>query len=132
MIAGLASTLPATLSRGLISQGVAAPVAHQVGALPPVGSLFAAFLGYNPVRQLLAPTGALQHLPAHNVAVLTGKRFFPQLISGPFHHGLVIVFSMAMIVLVLAALAALRHGGQEAVRERAAAESAKVAETAQA
>ena len=71
------------------------------------------------------------HLPAHNVAVLTGKQFFPQLISGPFHHGLVIVFSMAMTVLVIAALLALRHGGQEMVRERAAAETAKAAAQAE-
>ncbi len=124
MIAGLASTLPAALSHGLTSQGVPAPIAHQIAQLPPVGSLFAAFLGYNPVHQLLAPTGILRHLPAHNVAVLTGKQFFPQLISGPFHHGLVIVFSMAMTVLVIAAIAALRHGGQDAVKQRHAAERA--------
>jgi len=126
MIAGLASTLPTALSRGLTGQGVPAGVAHQVGQLPPVGSLFAAFLGYNPVHELLAPTGVLRHLPARNVAVLTGKQFFPQLISGPFHHGLVIVFSMAMTVLIIAAIAALRHGGQDAVKERAAAESKRV------
>jgi hypothetical protein len=125
MIAGLAATLPTTLTRGLTSQGVPGAVAHQIGSLPPVGSLFAAFLGYNPVHQLLAPTGVLSHLPAHNVATLTGKQFFPQLISGPFHHGLVIVFTMAMIVLVIAAILALRHGGQELVRERAAAELAR-------
>ncbi len=133
MIAGLASTLPTTLTRGLTGQGVPSAIAHQIGNLPPVGSLFAAFLGYNPVHQLLAPTGVLNHLPAHNVAVLTGKQFFPQLISGPFHHGLVIVFAMAMTVLVIAALLALRHGGQEQVRERAAAENAKAsAQAAQA
>jgi MFS family permease len=126
MIAGLASTLPTALSRGLTSQGVPAGIAHQVGQLPPVGSLFAAFLGYNPIHELLAPTGVLHRLPARNVAVLTGKQFFPQLISGPFHHGLVIVFSMAMTVLIIAAIAALRHGGQEAVKERAAAESNRV------
>jgi len=125
MIAGLAATLPTTLSRGLTSQGVPGAIAHQIGNLPPVGSLFAAFLGYNPVHQLLAPTGVLSHLPAHNVAALTGKQFFPQLISGPFHHGLVIVFTMAMAVLVIAAILALRHGGQELVRERAAAELAR-------
>jgi MFS family permease len=128
MIAGLASTLPTTLTRGLTGQGVPAAVAHQIGNLPPVGSLFAAFLGYNPVHQLLAPTGVLNHLPARNVHVLTGKQFFPQLISGPFHHGLVIVFIMAMSVLVMAALLALRHGGQELVKERAAAEVAARAE----
>ena len=127
MIAGLAATLPTTLTSGLTGQGVPAAIAHQIGNLPPVGSLFAAFLGYNPVHQLLAPTGVLHRLPAANVAVLTGKEFFPQLISGPFHHGLVIVFSMAMTVLVIAALLALRHGGRGLVMERAAAETAKAA-----
>src|SRR5262249_50117648 len=88
MLAVLASTLPTTLTRGLTAQGVPAAIAHQIGSLPPVGSLFAAFLGYNPVKTLLGPTGVLAHLPASNVATLTGKRFFPELISQPFHHGL--------------------------------------------
>src|SRR5436305_3286391 len=83
MIAGLSSTLPTTLTRGLAAQGVPHAIAHQVGQLPPVGSLFAAFLGFNPVHALLAPTGVLSRLPAHNAAVLTGKRFFPGLISQP-------------------------------------------------
>jgi MFS family permease len=112
MIAGLASTLPTTLTNGLSAQGVPHNVAHQIGSLPPVGSLFAAFLGYNPVKELLGPTGVLQHLPASHVAVLTGKTFFPQLISQPFHHGLVIVFSMAIAVLVIAAGASALRGGR--------------------
>jgi MFS family permease len=112
MIAGLSSTLPTTLTRGLAAQGVPHAIAHQIGQLPPVGSLFAAFLGFNPVHTLLAPTGVLSRLPAHNAAVLTGKRFFPELISQPFHHGLVIVFSMAMAVLVIAAGISLLRGGR--------------------
>ena len=131
MIAGLASTLPHTLTSGLHRQGVPLGIAHQVGGLPPVGSLFSAFLGYNPIHQLLAPFGVLKHLPAHNVAKLTGKQFFPQLISGPFHHGLIIVFLMAMTVLVIAAILALRHGGQDMVRQREAAELAARAEQAE-
>jgi MFS family permease len=110
MIAGLASTLPTTLTRGLTAQGVPYALAHQIGQTPPVASLFAAFLGYNPVHQLLAPTGILSKLPAHSVATLTGKQFFPHLISGPFHHGLVIVFSMAIALLVVAAGASLLRG----------------------
>jgi hypothetical protein len=112
MIAGLSSTLPKTLTSGLMSHGVPAHTAHLVGAEPPVSSLFAAFLGYNPVQQLLTPTGVLARLPAAQVRVLTGRQFFPQLISGPFHHGLVIVFSMAMAVLVIAAGASLLRGGR--------------------
>jgi MFS family permease len=112
MIAGLASTLPTTLTNGLTAHGVPHALAAKIGAAPPVSSLFAAFLGYNPVHQLLAPTGVLAHLPAHQVSVLTGKRFFPQLLSGPFHHGLVIVFSTAMAILVIAAFASLLRGGR--------------------
>jgi hypothetical protein len=129
MIAGLASTLPTTLTGGLAHQGVPHAVALQIGKLPPVGSLFAAFLGYNPVHTLLAPTGVLAHLPSHNVAVLTGKQFFPQLISGPFHHGLVIVFTMAACVLVIAAILALRHSGAEVISERLAAENGTTTKT---
>ncbi len=110
MIAGLAATLPTTLTRGLTAQGVPAGIAHQIGQLPPVGSLFSAFLGYNPVHELLAPTGVLHHLPASHVAVLTGHTFFPLLISGPFHHGLDIVFGVAMFILILAAIASMLRG----------------------
>jgi MFS family permease len=112
MIAGLASTLPTTLTNGLTAQGVPHNIAHQIGSLPPVGSLFAAFLGYNPIKELLGPTGVLHHLSAQHVAVLTGRTFFPELISQPFHHGLVIVFSMAIAVLVIAAGASALRGGR--------------------
>jgi MFS family permease len=112
MIAGLASTLPTTLTNGLTAHGVPHALALKIGQAPPVSSLFAAFLGYNPVHQLLAPTGVLAHLPARQVSVLTGKQFFPQLLSGPFHHGLVIVFSTAMAILVIAAFASLLRGGR--------------------
>jgi EmrB/QacA subfamily drug resistance transporter len=112
MIAGLASTLPKTLSSGLTAQGVPAAIANQVSHLPPVSTMFAALLGYNPVRNLLSPSGVLSKLPAHNVAVLTGKEFFPHLISAPFHHGLVIVFTAAAIMSVTGAVVSLLRGKQ--------------------
>jgi hypothetical protein len=112
MIAGLASTLPRTLTSGLTAQGVPLPVASQVSHLPPVSTMFAALLGYNPVQNLLAPSGVLSKLPAHNVAVLTGKEFFPHLISAPFHHGLIIVFTAAAIMSVTGAVVSLLRGKQ--------------------
>jgi MFS family permease len=112
MIAGLAATLPRTLTSGLTAQGVPHAVALKIGSLPPVGSLFSAFLGYNPIKELLGPTGVLNHLPAAHAALLTGQKFFPGLISQPFHHGLVIVFSMAIGVLVIAAIASAFRGGR--------------------
>jgi hypothetical protein len=110
MIAGLATSLPTALTTGLQSQGVPRAVADRVAHLPPVSTLFAAFLGENPIGHLLAPTGVLATLPSHDVAVLTGTRFFPELVSGPFHHGLVIVFAAAAVMASVAALTSLLRG----------------------
>jgi MFS family permease len=112
MIAGLAATLPRTLTSGLHAQGVPLATANQVGHLPPVSTVFAALLGYNPVQHLLGSSGVLATLPPHNVAVLTGTTFFPHLISGPFHHGLIIVFTAAAIMSLVGATVSLLRGGQ--------------------
>jgi MFS family permease len=106
MVAGLASSLPSTMDAGLTAQGVPGPAAHAIAALPPVGTLFAAFLGYNPIQQLLGPH-VLGALPAANAHTLTGREFFPHLISGPFHDGLVIVFWLAIAMALVAAAASL-------------------------
>jgi MFS family permease len=113
MIVGLANTLPSAMSAGLQQQGVSATVAHDVANLPPVGSLFAAFLGYNPMAELLAPSGALHH-PGVNADVLTGQTFFPHLITEPFHSGLVVVFSAAALMMVIGAIASIFNPGRYA------------------
>ncbi len=110
MISGLASTLPHTLNSGLQAQGVPPGTAAQVAGLPPVSTLFATFLGNNPISHLLAPSGVLHTLPVQNVQTLTGTRFFPELVSGPFHHGLVIVFSAAAGMALVGALASVLRG----------------------
>ena len=111
MIAGLATTLPGALSSGLQAQGISADVAGQVAAQPPVGTLFSAFLGFNPISELLGPTGALQQ-PGVAADVLTGQSFFPQLISGPFHSGLVVVFIAAAVMMAVGAVASALAGGR--------------------
>ncbi len=112
MIAGLASSLPTTLTSGLQHQGVPHGVAHQIGTLPPVSSLFAAVLGVNPIGHLLASMHVLSSLSAASQRILTGRAFFPHLISGPFHHGLVVVFAVAAGLAALAGLASLMRGGR--------------------
>jgi MFS family permease len=112
MIAGLAATLPKTLSAGLRAHGVPVGVAHHLASLPPVSTLFASFLGYNPIGSLLRPSGVLARLPKAQAVQLTSKEYFPHLISGPFHHGLVIVFTVAIAMSVLGAFASLLRGGQ--------------------
>ncbi|MGZ4109831.1 MAG: MFS transporter [Actinomycetota bacterium] len=110
MIAGLASTLPSVMHAQLVAHDVPADVATRVAHLPPVGSLFAAFLGYNPMRTLLAPV--LPQLPHAQAAYLTGKTFFPRLISGPFIHGLRIAFTASFVMCAIAAAASWLRGGK--------------------
>ena len=113
MIVGLANSLPGAMSSGLQAQGVSPAVAHDVANLPPVGSLFAAFLGYNPIAELLEPSHALQQ-PGVNVDVLTGKTFFPELITEPFHSGLVVVFIAAAVMMLIGAVASMFNPGRYA------------------
>ncbi len=128
MIAGLAGTLPQTLTRGLQQHGVPHAIAHQIGSLPPVSSLFAAVLGVNPVQHLLSVTGVLATLPATSLRLLTGREFFPALISGPFHHGLVIVFAVSSGLAAVAAVASLLRGGRY-IHPAAAGESPQAPHT---
>jgi MFS family permease len=111
MIAGLANTLPKALTTGLLANHVPAAATNTVAGLPPVGSLFAAFLGYNPIQSLLG-TKTLADIPAANAQVLTGKAFFPQLLSDPFHSGLIIVFVTAAVLSVIGAAASIAAGGK--------------------
>lgn len=113
MVTGLARTLPATLSAGLTAHGVAAVDAGRVANLPPVSVLFASLLGYNPVQTLLGPA-ALAKLPPSDAAYLTGRGFFPALISGPFADGLAVAFGFAIVACLVAAMASALRGGKYA------------------
>src|SRR5690349_20252773 len=128
MVAGLSSKLPTALSSGLTAQGVPTAAAHTISHLPPIGVLFAAFLGYNPMKQLLGPL--LAHLPAGHAAYVAGREFFPNLITAPFHDGLGVAFAFAIAANVIAAIASLLTGPR--VRPESPAESlgAELAATA--
>jgi MFS family permease len=110
IILGLASSLPSTLTHGLTAQGVPAADAARIAHLPPVSVLFASLLGYNPVQTLLGPV--LAHLPAARASYLTGRTFFPSLISPAFAHGLAIAFDFAVAACLIAAVASLLRGGK--------------------
>ncbi len=109
MILGLAASLPAAMSSGLEAHGVPAAVANTAAHLPPVSILFAAFLGYNPIQHLLGST-TLAHISAHSQAILTGRSFFPHLISAPFRSGLHEALYFAIAACLVAAAASLMRG----------------------
>ena len=111
IIAGLASSLPATASAGLRAHGLAPAVAERIAHAPPISILFAAFLGYNPIQHLAGPA-ALAGVSAHARAVITGQSFFPQLISAPFRTGLHSAFVFAIVACLIAAAASLLRGGR--------------------
>jgi len=111
IIIGLSATLPSTLYHGLVAHGVPTSAATTAAHLPPVSTLFAAFLGYNPVEHLLGPA-VLAHLPAHQAAILTGRTFFPTLVSGPFANGLHAAFDFSIGACLLAAGMSWMRGGK--------------------
>jgi MFS family permease len=109
MIVGLTSTLPKAMFKGLTSHGVSLAQAHTVANMPAVGSLFSSFLGFNPLKSLLG-SRALTHVSNAQWLKLTGKKFFPDLIQSPFHHGLIIVFVVAILLSVVGALFSALRG----------------------
>ncbi|HEV2360350.1 MAG TPA: MFS transporter [Acidimicrobiales bacterium] len=111
VIIGLSSTMPAHLQAGLIAQGVPKASAVRASHVPAVGSLFAAFMGYNPISNLLGPA-TLHHLPQARANYLTGRQFFPQLIAPPFMRGLHTAFDFALLACLLAAAASWLRGGK--------------------
>jgi MFS family permease len=111
MIIGLASSLPSTLHNGLVAHGVPNAAATHVSHLPPVATLFAAFLGYNPMQNLLGAQ-TLDALDPAQARVLTGHSFFPRLISSPFHTALIYAFVFAAAACLIAAFASLLRGGK--------------------
>ena len=111
MIVGLASVLPHTLQSGLVAHGVPNADATRIAHLPPVATLFASLLGYNPMATLLGPH-VLNSLPAGQSSALTGREFFPHLISSPFHTALVYAFVFAIVSCLVAAFASVLRGGK--------------------
>ena len=111
MITGLSGSLPQAMASGLTAHGVSAAQAGTVAALPPVSVLFASLLGYNPIESILGQ-GTLSQLPPADAGYLTGRGFFPSLISEPFHQGLVVAFTFAIVACLVAAAASWMRGGK--------------------
>jgi MFS family permease len=109
IIAGLSARVPPSIYQGLTANDVPAAVATRLSQLPAISYLFAAFLGYNPLKTLLGPA-VLGNLPADKAAYLTSKEFFPHLIASPFKDGLIIVFVFAVVACLIAAVASWLRG----------------------
>jgi MFS family permease len=127
LIVGLSSSLPESLYHGLVAHGVPVSVAAHVSHLPPVSTLFAAFLGYNPVQHLVG-SSVLSHLSTAQQATLTGRSFFPSLIAKPFRSGLDAALNFAIVASLLAAAASWTRGGRDVSNEPSSWETAERAQ----
>jgi MFS family permease len=108
---GLASALPGHLYHGLTAEGVPASEALKVSHLPPIGSLFAAFLGFNPI-QTLVPHSVLASLGPARAHYLVGRSFFPKLIAPAFASGLHLAFDFAAGTSFVAAVLSWMRGSR--------------------
>ena len=118
MVLGLNATMPAAMYSGLVANGIPIQLAQQLSNAPPVGYLFAAFLGYNPLATLI-PANVLSTLPAQQAATITSREFFPQLIDTAFHHGLMEVLTFSIIMCLIGAAASWVRGGKYIYSEKA-------------
>jgi MFS family permease len=116
MVVGLNASMPSALYSGLVQNGIPTQIAHQVASAPPVGYLFAAFLGYNPLATMI-PASVLQSLPPQQAAAITSRAFFPQLIDTAFHRGLVEVLVFSIIMCLIGAAFSWVRGGKYVYRE---------------
>jgi MFS family permease len=111
IILGLSASLSHNLFLGLTAHGVPTAAAHQAAGLPPISTLFAAILGYNPMQHLLGAT-TLSHLTAAQQSTLLGNSFFSTLIVSPFRSGLHAALDFGIIVSLGAAAASWTRGGR--------------------
>ena len=111
MIVGLSTSLPAALLHGLVGVGVPTDVAQHIASLPPVSTLFASFLGYNPLVHLIGPH-VMATLPIHTQIAVSSRRFFPTIIAQPFRDGLHAACDASVLACLCAAGCSWLRGGK--------------------
>ncbi|MDG6939703.1 MAG: MFS transporter [Nitrososphaerota archaeon] len=112
VVGGLSGGLPAALGAALTAAG-APQLAPAFSSIPPTGALFAAFLGINPVRALLASpqlSSLAASIPAQTLATIEGRSFFPTAIAPAFMSALRLSFYAGTALSLAAAAASLVRG----------------------
>jgi MFS family permease len=117
IIISLTQTFPPVLSVSLMHAGAPSLIAP-MSAIPPTGSLFAAFLGYNPVRTTLAavPQSVVAAISPATIATLTGMAWFPVTFAQAFMPSLRTSFYIGATICVIAAVLSALRGAKYAYR----------------
>ena len=114
IIVSLSGSLPSALSTAVTNAGASAQLAHIFSSTPASGALFGAFLGYNPVATMLQglPASLVSTIPKATLVYITGPKFFPTAISGPFMTALREAFIIGAIMCAIAAVCSALRGGK--------------------
>jgi EmrB/QacA subfamily drug resistance transporter len=121
VIFSLASSLPTQLSSALTNAG-APQLASKISSIPPTSALFAAFLGINPMKALIAnlPANSTAELSSNTLNVLESNTWFPNAIAKSFLTALTAAFYIGASLSVIGAIASLLRGkkyiNEEAIR----------------
>ncbi len=114
VIGSLASGLPKAMIGGLSRFSLPHSMVVGMAHLPPLTILFAALLGYNPLKTILGSSARgkaiLAHLPKAQASRLMSPKFFPHLISHPFMDALRVVFLFAAAMSLLSSILSVFRG----------------------
>lgn len=128
IIFALSGAMPSALFHGLTDAGLPVQQATRIAALPPTAASFAAFLGYNPMQQMLPPP-LLGALPPAVKLHLLARSFFRQLMAAPLSSGLRFAFYVAAAVSLIAAIASMLRGRQTYAEDTEPAEAGAEVQT---
>lgn len=111
IIISLASTLPSALANA-VTQAGAPQLASYMQNIPVTGALFAAFLGYDPVRTIISslPPQVASSIPSQAIAIMEQHTWFPMTIAPSFMIALREAFYISSIMTFIAAIVSALRG----------------------
>lgn len=115
ILVGSATALSTSISSALIKVGVPSDVVSELTRIPPAYALFAAFMGYDPMKFLMSQAGV--DLPGSVYAAVTKPTFFPSAIAPAMATGFIYAYHIAAIMAFTAAIFSYLRGREHIVHQ---------------
>ena len=113
VVVGLTQRLPDALTTSLVNIGVS-QLTPIISNIPPTAALFSAFLGFNPINNILTalPAPLIAFIPHSIFNTLTSTTWFPATLANAFIPSLHISFYIGAVFCIIAALLSVLRGGK--------------------
>lgn len=115
ILVGSATALSTSISSALTKVGVPSDVVSELTRIPPAYALFAAFMGYDPMKFLMSQAGV--DLPGSVYAAVTKPTFFPSAIAPAMATGFIYAYHIAAIMAFTAAIFSYLRGREHIVHQ---------------